>query len=90
MISVEPLRLAGGATSIPTDFLETKPFAPTRNPGDAPSESPQSQVSAATARPINSPRGNEPWSLVRHKPSMATRYDMEPSASEFGDSMLLS
>ena len=40
----EPRR---GMTSIPTDFLETKPFISTRNPRGAPSESPQSQISAA-------------------------------------------
>src|SRR5215467_3513195 len=91
VISVEPQSLARGVTSISTDFLETKPFVPTRNPKVCTVRvAAVSDLCCRTTRPINSPHGNEPWSMVRHKPSMATQYDMEPSGSEFGDSILLS
>src|SRR5215469_1119103 len=84
VISVESLSLAGGVTSISTDFLETKPFISTRHPrGRTVRVAAVSDLCCRTTRPINSPRGNEPWSLVRHKPSTATRFDMEPSAFAF-------
>src|SRR5215467_10357639 len=63
VISVEPLSLAGGVTSISTDFLETKPFISTRNPrGRAVRVAAVSDLCCRTTRPINSPHGNEPWS----------------------------